>query len=201
MVEGAEGLSIALTDWGNHRDRVVPQLKGIRDANALTRNEITTGLSDIFIPPLPHEDLAHLNVAVHAVVKATYTPANYLVMYKISEIPAPVVTLGEILLEQTRALASVINELPTSIKNGYDRQLIEVDRLESEADDVKNRALGELISQEPTVVELSLAHRMGHIYDLMEGATDVANHCAITLRDIAVRNLSLTTTLKGPRSK
>ncbi len=66
--------------------------------------------------------------------------------------------------------------------------LIEINRLEGEADDVLDRALMELFNGVSDIGGLIKAIHWGEIYQRLEDATDYAEDVADTLERIVVKN-------------
>ncbi len=64
----------------------------------------------------------------------------------------------------------------------------EIHRLENQADDLLAEAITQVYDGVTEVPELICAIRWSDIYQVLEEATDKANHAAVVLQNIAVKN-------------
>src|ERR1041385_5753282 len=95
-------------------------------------HEIFTRLNQTFITPIDPEDIHNVSSALDDVIDGIEDTSHRLVSYHIEPIPAPMVTLAEVVAGCARCLKNAIEALE---KNGpILAHCIEINRLENEAD-------------------------------------------------------------------
>lgn len=147
---------------------------------------IFDALNDSFVAPFDREDVHQLCDDVDDVMDYINASAKRMLLYQPKSIPNKAMHMAEIILEGTKAIRAIFNELPTMHKNPVLalEQCAKLHDLEHEGDDVYDNFVKELFEQENDVKELI---KIKEIMQCMEEATDRANHVGKTMQMILVK--------------
>ena len=109
--------------------------------------------------------------------------------YKIEHPTALAGELCRVLVEQCRVIEQAVPLLDgLREEKPLRHHIVELHRLENEADDLLNRALASLYEGVVSVPELARAIQWSDIYNLLERATDRAEDVAVALEAIVVKH-------------
>ncbi|MBI3666174.1 MAG: DUF47 family protein [Acidobacteria bacterium] len=109
--------------------------------------------------------------------------AGRLLMFKLAVLPPAVATLAEIIEASSRALVKAVEAMAEG--DHVMEHLIEINRLEDEADRVNRQALAELFDTEKNAIELI---KLKEIYEILESATDLCEDAANVIESVVVKN-------------
>ncbi len=152
------------------------------DCDELT-HQITTKLNKSFVTPFDREDIYTLSVALDDVCDYIDAAARAVVMYDI-----------QTMNEYSKGLAETIYRLSIEIHgavsmlnkpNGMNRHIVEIHRLENEADDIFFRAIGELFRNAQDPVALI---KWKEFYEILENGTDRCEHVANIIESIVLKH-------------
>jgi len=172
-----------MQDTAGNSESYVKQIKDVEHSCDEVTHSLSVKLNKSFITPFDREDIYTLSVALDDVIDYIDAAARAILMYDIREIN-----------EHTRRFAKVIQglaiELHSAISmlekpDGMNEHIVEIHRLENEADDIYFRAIGELFhnSTEPiTVIKLK------ELYEILENATDRCEHVANIVEGIILKH-------------
>ncbi len=160
--------------------------KSIKDieheCDELTHN-VVTKLNKSFITPFDREDIFALSVALDDVCDYIDAGARAILMYDIKDIS-----------DHARSLAKVIQGLAMEINSavmmlskpaGMNQHIVEIHRLENEADDIYFRAIGELfLSQTDPMAVI----KWKELYEILENATDRCEGVANIIESIFLKH-------------
>lgn len=187
MVKGAEALVEGLEQWKTG-ENLRKRLKDIEHEGDSLTHEVYEQLNQTFITPIDREDIARLTSALDDVLDFTYATVNHMVLYDIRDIPPPLLQSAKILREQTQHLAWGVGALRNMKDQATLRKhLVEVNRLENEADEVTNNAIADLFRAD-SGRDVLYVMKMKDIYNYIETATDKGEDCADVIGDIMVKN-------------
>ena len=160
--------------------------KRIKDAehacDELTHT-ITTKLNKSFITPFDREDIFTLVVALDDVCGYVDAGARAILMYDIKEVSDHARHLSKVIQSQAMEIHSAVSML--SKPSGLNQHIVEIHRLENEADDVYFRAIGELFhnnSDAMTVIKWK------ELYEILENATDRCESVANIIESIILKH-------------
>ena len=141
--------------------------------------------SDLFVTPLDREDIGALASALDDVVDFIEEAARRIRLYRITEATPLAKHFARIILEQCEQLSIAVPYLEAR-KFGaeLEKAAVEVHRLENEADDLLADAVATLYDGVTEVPQLIHAIHWGDVYQLLEDATDRAEHVAVVLQNI-----------------
>lgn len=146
-------------------------------------HEITIKLNKSFITPFDREDIFMLAVALDDVCDYIDAGARAVVMYNIKEIN----DYSKHLSKVTQSLAIEINSAVSMLKKptGMNQHIVEIHRLENEADDVYFRAIGELFQNGSDALQLI---KLKELYEILENATDRCESVANIIESIMLKH-------------
>ena len=175
---------------GADRERDIRLLRDLEHRGDEITHRIFSALNSTFVTPLDREDIRELAVKFDDLVDDAEEAGKRLGLYRLAESTEPARLLARILHEQTEGLAKAVALLSNIGKNGDEirRYVVEIHRLENEADDVLNEALAVLYDSASDIPSLVTCMRWGELYGLLEDATDRAEDVADVLEGIYLKN-------------
>lgn len=160
--------------------------KKIKDAehncDALT-HEITTKLNKSFITPFDREDIYMLSVALDDVLDYIDAAARAILMYNIREISSHTKHLAKVIQSLAIEINSAVSML--SKPDNLNQHIVEIHRLENEADDVYFRAIGELFHNTTDPITVI---KWKELYEILESATDRCESVANIIESIMLKH-------------
>lgn len=181
--EASNGLVAMLNDAPETFEAHTKKIKkSEHECDELT-HKITTKLNSSFITPFDREDIYTLSVALDDICDYIDAGARAVVMYDIREISDHAKSLARIIQD----LAKAINAAASMLKkpNGMNQHIVEIHRLENEADDVYFRAIGDLFKNETDPIRLI---KWKELYEILENATDRAESVANIIESIVLKH-------------
>jgi uncharacterized protein len=188
LAAAARTLETLLTDYGNLGTHL-EELKRQEHAGDVITREVMRALNRTFITPLDREDITQLIHRLDDVLDKAWAGAVRLQLYAIAEPNETARQLAAVLVKMADALQRALPLL----RNRGDMQRIlpiteEVDRLESDADNLLRAGLGQLFTGVTSVDGVVQAVKWREIYDFLESATDVAEDAANVLEAIVLKH-------------
>lgn len=160
--------------------------KKIKDAehgcDAIT-HELTTKLNKSFITPFDREDIFMLSVALDDVIDYIDAGARAILMYDIKEMSDHAKHLAKVIQSLTIEINSAVSML--NKPNNLNQHIVEIHRLENEADDVYFRAIGELFHN--TTDTLTVI-KWKELYEILENGTDRCESVANIIESIMLKH-------------
>lgn len=146
-------------------------------------HKLTTKLNKSFITPFDREDIFTLCVALDDVIDYIDAGARAILMYDISEINDYARHFAKVIQGLAMELNSAVSMLAKP--KGLNQHIVEIHRLENEADDVYFRAIGELFHQ---ATEPATLIKMKELYEILENATDRCESVANIIESIVIKH-------------
>ena len=146
-------------------------------------HKITVKLNKSFITPFDREDIFTLTVALDDVCDYIDAGARAILMYDIQEISEHAKHFAKVIQGLAMEINSAVSML--SKPDGLNQHIVEIHRLENEADDVYFRAIGDLFQNETdpmTVIKLK------ELYEILENATDRCESVANIVESIILKH-------------
>jgi predicted phosphate transport protein (TIGR00153 family) len=146
-------------------------------------HKITTKLNRSFVTPFDREDIYELSVALDDVCDYIDAAARAIVIYDIRDLTVHARDLAEIIYRlavQIHGSVSILNK-----PNGMNQYIVEIHRLENEADDVYFRAIGELFRNESDPISLI---KLKELYEILENATDRCESVANIIESVVLKH-------------
>jgi uncharacterized protein len=172
------------------RGREVRRLRDLEHRGDEITHRIFSALNSTFVTPLDREDIRDLAVEIDDLVDDAEEAGKRLLLYRLTESPEPARLLARILHEQAETLAKAVPLLSDVGKHGeaIRRHVVEIHRLENEADDALSQALATLYDEAVDIPSLIRCMRWGELYGLLEDATDRAEDVADVLEGIFLKH-------------
>lgn len=172
------------------RSRNVHLLRDLEHRGDEITHRIFNALNSTFVTPLDREDIRELAVKLDDLVDDAEEAGKRLVLYRLEGHKDAATLLARIIHEQSLMLAKAMPLLADVSKHGEEirRLVLEIHRLENEADDTLNQKLAILYDGVTEVPQLISQMRWGEICSLLEDATDRAEDVANVLEGIYLKN-------------
>lgn len=181
LVQGARILGEALRDV-ERAEVHVPRLKEVEHHCDETVHDIVRALNRSYFSSVNREDWHALASALDDVLDSSYTSADRLLLYGITEVPSPALRLAEIILRQSEELAAAVASLDEDSHSLVHCDAIK--QLEADADQVIASAVGELFLDERNAITVI---KLKDLYRGLEGATDSAKRAANLIEGVALK--------------
>ena len=170
-------------------ERKVRRLKDVEHTGDEITHEIFAALDRSFVTPLDRDDIARLASALDDVLDWTEDAARRMFAFGLLREPTALARgLARVLCDQAQSILRAIPLLENAKKMRAIRtEVVEIHRLENEADDLMAEALGTLydgIADVPGVVH---ALKWADVYEVLEEATDRAEQVGIALESILMK--------------
>ena len=165
----------------------VQEIKDLEDFGDRIIHDITRSLHRTFVTPIDREDILALAGSLDDVVDAMDEAAQYTMEYHIEQPTESARLLAAIIVQCADELEQAVAMLSTRgtmLKEILPR-VVEINRLENEADGVHSRAKGELFSNG---FDVMMILKWRDIYDDLEQATDRAEDAADILEGIVLKH-------------
>ena len=171
-------------------ERKVRRLRDLEHRADEITHQVFSALNSTFVTPLDREDIRGLAAALDDFVDDLEETGKRLWLYRLTEPTEPARLLARILREQAGILAEAMPLLADVGKQGpaLRRHVVEIHRLENEADDALSNALATLYDGATDIPTLVCAMRWGELYGLLEDATDRAEDVADMLEGIVLKH-------------
>lgn len=176
-----------------HRDDLDRKSRRIRDlehqGDEIT-HRIFSALNSTFVTPLDRDDIRNLAGQIDNLVDDLEEVGQRFILYKMGEATPTAQLFVRIISEQADIVARAVPLLENVPKRAADlrNDILEIHRLENEADDALSQVLAQLFDGVTEVPALIKAIRWGDLYALFEDATDSAEDIANTLEGIMLKN-------------
>ena len=181
--EASNGLVEMLNDKSENFGAHTKHIKKVEHDCDELMHKITRKLNSSFITPFDREDIYTLSIALDDICDYIDAGARAIVMYDIREINTHAKDLARIIQDLAKAINAAAAML---IKpNGMNQHIVEIHRLENEADDVYFRATGELFKNETDPIRLI---KWKELYEILENATDRCESVANIIESIVLKH-------------
>ena len=148
-------------------DTLSKKIKNIEHECDEITHSITTKLNKSFITPFDREDIYTLSVALDDVCDYIDAAARAVVMYDIHETDEFSQQLAVIIHKLSVEIHGAVSHLKTA--KGMEQNLLDIQRLENDADDVYFRAMAALFKNSGDAVHII---KWKEVYEILENGTD-----------------------------
>jgi uncharacterized protein len=173
----------ALNELMQNFDQLIEKRKMIKDIEHEGDNIVHTiydHLVKTFITPIDREDIAKLASLYDDVLDYIEAVANRLYLYEIPSPTEPMKRFTEIVVKSVEEIDFAFASINKIKAPEVEKRIIEVDRLENEADVVLNESVAALFKTNDAITIIKLKE----IYELMETITDKCEDVVQVIRDI-----------------
>ncbi len=175
-----------LNDFDNVAAKV-QEIKDLEDFGDRIIHDITRSLHRTFVTPIDREDILSLAGSLDDVVDAIDEAAQYILEYQIEEPTECSRLLAVAIVACADELEKAVSLLSTRGSKLKDiiPMVVEINRLENEADQIASRGRSELFNDD---FDLKQILKWRDIYDDLEQATDRAEDAADVLEGIVLKH-------------
>ena len=173
----------ALNDLIQNFDRLAEKRNKIKDIEHDGDNivhSIWDHLVKTFITPIDREDISKLASLYDDVLDYIEAVANRLYLYEIRSPTEPMRRFTDIVVKSVQEIDFAFASIQKIKAGEVESRIIEVDRLENEADVVLNESVAALFKTNDAIAIIKLKE----IYELMEMITDKCEDVVQVIRDI-----------------
>lgn len=181
---------VAVVEDGADIERKVRRLRDLEHRGDELTHAVFSALNSTFVTPIDREDIRELAAELDDLVDDAEDAGRRLWLYHLPAPTEPARLFARLLHEQAGFLAAAMPLLENVGKHTAElrRQILEIHRLENEADDALNQALATLYDGATDIPTLVCAMRWGELYGLLEDATDRAEDVANVLEAIMLKH-------------
>ena len=186
IVEGVVLLH-RITDGNNDLQTLAQQLKTIEHETDEIIHKTLSHLHKTFVTPLDREQIHQLLVRLDDILDLAHLSGSTIEMYRPKTMPPEMKSLVNVLLESAKIIQEMVAKIRT-LRENYDRIMalvVEINRLESEADYIRRTTLARLFREEQDVVELI---KWKDILAYVEKATDRCEDVGNIVEGIVLEN-------------
>jgi hypothetical protein len=183
IYDATRALAEMLEDRDRNYEEHSKRIKSIEHACDEITHSISDRLNKSFITPFDREDIYLMSSALDDIVDLINSAARAMVMYDIHESTPHAKHFAQILQDMAVQLHEVVSML--SKPNDLTRRLVEMHRLENEADDTYHHAIAELFRNDNdplTVIKWKA------IYEKLEAAVDRCENVANIIESVIIKN-------------
>ena len=144
---------------------------------------VTTKLNKSFITPFDREDIFALCVALDDVCDYIDAGARAILMYDIKTISDHAKGLAKVIQGLAMEINSAVKMLSKPVE--INQHIVEIHRLENEADDIYFRAIGELFLNQTDPIAVI---KWKELYEILENATDHCERVANIIESIFLKH-------------
>lgn len=181
--EGAAALDEMMKGSAADFETVAKKIKYAEHGCDELTHSVTTKLNKSFITPFDREDIFALSVALDDVLDYIDAAARAILMYDINEITDHARHFSRIMVDLAKELHMAVSQLDKP--NNMNQHIVEIHRLENEADDLYFRSIGELFRDQKDTITVI---KYKQLYEIMENATDRCESVANIIESIFIKH-------------
>jgi hypothetical protein len=181
--DAAQALSEMLTDKDADFEEYSQRIKGLEHACDELTHTVSTRLNRSFITPFDREDIYTMSTALDDIVDLIDDAARAIVIFDVHEITEHARRFADIIQKMAAQLREIVAMLERP-KNVTPR-LVEIHRLEHEADDIYHAAIAELFKD---AVDPLMVLKWKEIYEKLEAAVDRCEHVANIIESVIIKH-------------
>ena len=181
--EAAELLVELLQGSDENFDTLSKKIKSVEHECDEITHTITTKLNKSFITPFDREDIYTLSVALDDVCDYIDAAARAVVMYNIHESDSFAQELAVIMQKLADEIHGAVSHLKAA--KGMEQHLLDIQRLENDADEVYFRAMANLFKNVSDPVKII---KWKELYEILENGTDRCESVGNIIESIVLKH-------------
>jgi uncharacterized protein len=146
-------------------------------------HSVTTKLNKSFITPFDREDIYTLAMSLDDVCDYIDAAARAVVMYDLHDVNEHSRTLAVIIQKLAQEIHGAIGRLKDT--KGMEQHLLNIQRLENDADEAYYRGIGELFKNNSDPIQII---KLKELYEILENATDRAEGVGNIIESIVLKH-------------
>ena len=159
------------------------EIKEVEHRCDFLSHEVYQRLHRTFVTPLDREDIHALARSLDDVMDEIDATAGYLRLYRVPKVRYGARELARIICDCTAAVRLAMEGL--ELRKGVSESLVEINRLENEADRMHLDAVSRLLDEETDAI---LVFKWKEILDRLEDATDRCEDVADVIEGVVLKN-------------
>lgn len=165
--------------------KIADQIHTLEHNGDQISHDIHNEINSVFVTPLDREDIISLTGALDDVIDLIHASSSGIVTYNVKKITPVAKEFSEIIVSSTKAVSQTLPKLRhrRNFSQVY-KAIIEINRLENEADDLLKKGLTELFKNPKKPIDII---RWKSIYEIMEEATDKTEDIANVLQNLITK--------------
>ncbi|MFH0922931.1 MAG: DUF47 family protein [Candidatus Micrarchaeota archaeon] len=180
----AKELAILMSDYVLLPESAAKIREFEHQGDALMR-ELYLALNTSFIVPIDHSDISMLAGSLDDVLDRIDQTATFFALYKITSPTQPMVKMTEVIAKQTHELVGAVSSIKSAKTYGKAAaHCNEIKKLENEADELYNAALGELFESKDAIEIIKQKDAL----ECLEHAADRVDKAAQIISDIVMKH-------------
>ncbi|MEO6656624.1 MAG: DUF47 family protein [Pyrinomonadaceae bacterium] len=183
-IQEAAGLLVELLQGPDENfDTLSKKIKSVEHECDEITHSITTKLNKSFITPFDREDIYTLSVALDDVCDYIDAAARAVVMYNIHESDQFAQELAVIMQKLASEIHGAVSHLKAA--KGMEQHLLDIQRLENDADEVYFRAMANLFKNVTDAVQII---KWKELYEILENGTDRCESVGNIIESIVLKH-------------
>ena len=173
-----------ISNYENVEDKIA-NMKVLETECDMQSHKVLKTLNKAHITPIDREDIFYVTREIDDIVDALEEAANRFGVFGVTELRPEVAKMGNLILSAIAELDVLFDKLPD--KNNKDlvmKQIIEVNRLENDADIVYRKALATLFKEEKDPIEIII---WKHLFEQLEKAMDSCENVANMIEGVIMK--------------
>jgi hypothetical protein len=182
ILQGAKMLDRMMQEGSGESQELWKQVEGFEHEGDAITHRIIRKLDRTFITPIDREDIHALAVALDDVMDAVEAAAARMSLYRIAQPTEQARRLTHVIVQAAQEIVSAVSKLNQT--DDVMAHCIEINRLETAADDICREAIAGLFETEHDPVDVI---KWKEIYEILETATDRCEDVANLVESLALR--------------
>ena len=183
-IQEAASLLVELMEGPDENfDTLSKKIKSVEHECDEITHRITTKLNKSFITPFDREDIYTLSVALDDVCDYIDAAARAVVMYNIHESDPFAEELAVIIKKLADEIHGAVSHLKEA--KGMSQHLLDIQRLENDADEVYFRAMASLFKNSPDPIKII---KWKELYEILENGTDRCESVGNIIESIVLKH-------------
>lgn len=164
---------------------LVKKVKDLEHANDKIAHKLYDTIDKVFIPPLDREDITALTKTLDDVADLIEDAAEIIQIYRLKKVTPITIKLAESITHATKLVAKTLPNLRKKRHfNQIHEAIIEINRIENEADDLLTTGLKEIFKNPKDPIAVI---QWNTIYNLLEETTDSIEDSSDILRSLVTK--------------
>lgn len=182
--KAAQLLEKLCKDFKNPK-KIASQIHDLEHQGDQISHLIHLELNTVFVTPLDREDILSLTGALDDVIDLIHASASNIVNYNVKSITPVARRFSEVITASAKLVAQTLPKLrKRKTFSQISKAIIELNRLENEADDLLRKGLTQLFRNPKNPINVI---RWRDIYEIMEDTTDKTEEIAHVLQNLITK--------------
>lgn len=165
--------------------KLAEQIHDLEHTGDQISHNIHSEINSVFVTPIDREDIVSLTGALDDVIDLIHASSSSMVTYNVKKITPIAKRFSEIITSSTKTVFQTLPKLRNRRNfSQVHKAIIELNKLENEADDLLRKGLSELFKNPKNPIDVI---RWRDIYEIMEDTTDKTEEIAHVLQNLITK--------------